>query len=105
MNWLKQLFSRRRLYSDLSDEIHGHLDEKIEELVATGMSRKDATAAARCEFGNVALIQENSREVWRWSSIEKLVADLRFGLREFADRLRNHVLIGCPCRKFNRAGS
>jgi putative ABC transport system permease protein len=81
MNWLKQLFSRRRLYSDLSDEIHGHLDEKIEELVATGMSRKDATAAARCEFGNVALIQENSREVWRWSSIEKLVADLRFGLR------------------------
>jgi hypothetical protein len=34
MNWFKQLFSRRRLYNDLSEEIHEHLEEKIEELVA-----------------------------------------------------------------------
>lgn len=32
MNWLKQLFSRRRLYDDLSDEIGKHLDEQVEEL-------------------------------------------------------------------------
>jgi len=36
MNWFKQLFSRRRLYDDLSEEIHEHL----EELVASGMSRR-----------------------------------------------------------------
>ena len=30
MTWLKQLFSRRRLYDDLSEEIRKHLDEKIE---------------------------------------------------------------------------
>lgn len=47
MNWLKQLFSRRRFYNDLSDEIQEHLDEKIDELVATGMSKKEATATAR----------------------------------------------------------
>jgi hypothetical protein len=29
MNWLKQLFSRRRLYNDLSEEIRAHLEEKI----------------------------------------------------------------------------
>jgi len=40
MNWLKQLFSRRSLYNDLSEEMRQHLEEKIEELVATGLSKK-----------------------------------------------------------------
>jgi len=46
MNWFKQLFSRRHLYDDLSEEIQEHLEEKIEELVAGGMSRKEAAAAS-----------------------------------------------------------
>jgi predicted permease len=78
---LKQLFSRRRLYNDLSEEIQQHLDEKIEELVASGMPRKEATSAARREFGNLTLTEENSRQVWRWVSIENLFADARYGLR------------------------
>ena len=81
MMWLKQLFSRRRLYNDLSEEIHAHLDEKIEELVASGLSRKEATAVARREFGNVTLVEEDSRTVWRWPSIENFLMDLRYGLR------------------------
>jgi macrolide transport system ATP-binding/permease protein len=81
MNWLKQLFSRRGLYNELSDEIREHLEEKIEELVADGMSRKAAAHAARREFGNVALIEEDSRAVWRWPSMESLFADLRYGVR------------------------
>jgi predicted permease len=81
MSWLKQLFSRRKLYGDLSDEMRQHLEEKIEELVATGMSRKEATAAARREFGNLSLLEEDSRDVWRWMSIENLLADVRNGLR------------------------
>jgi predicted permease len=81
MNWLKQLFSRRRLYNDLSVEMQQHLEEKIEELVATGMSKKEATAAARREFGNVTLIEQDSREVWRWPSVESFFADVRYALR------------------------
>src|SRR5271155_2163612 len=81
MNWFKQLFSRRRAYDDLSNEMQGHLDEKIEELVAAGTSRKEATAAARREFGNVTLTEEDSRDVWRWLSIENFFADVRHGLR------------------------
>ncbi len=81
MNWLKQLFSRRRLNNDLSDEMHQHLEERIDELVATGMPRKEAIAAARREFGNLSLLEEDSRNVWRWMSIENLFADVRYGLR------------------------
>src|ERR1700737_4421654 len=81
MTWIKRLFSRRVLYSDLSEEIQEHLEEKIEELVAAGMSRETATYAARREFGNVTLIEERGREVWQWPSIENFVADLRYGSR------------------------
>ena len=81
MNWLKQLFSRRHLYNDLSEEMQQHLEEKIEELVSTGLSKKEASAAARRAFGNVTLIEENSRSVWRWPSLENLLRDIRFGLR------------------------
>jgi uncharacterized protein YoaH (UPF0181 family) len=56
MIWFRQLFSRRRLYDDLSEEIRQHLEQKIEELVAGGMSRKEAAAAARREFGNLTLV-------------------------------------------------
>jgi putative ABC transport system permease protein len=81
VNWLKQIFLRRRLYSDLSDEMHQHLAEKIEELVATGMPTKEATAAARREFGNATLIESDSRDVWRWSSVEHFFADIHYALR------------------------
>ena len=81
MKWMKQLFLRRRIYGDLSDEIQAHVEEKIEELVARGMPRTEAAAAARREFGNVTLTREVSREVWRWPSIENLLADVGYGLR------------------------
>lgn len=81
MNWLKHLFSRRKLYSELAEEIREHLEEKMEELVESGMSREEAAYAARREFGNVTLIKEDSREVWRWGALEDFFLDVRFGLR------------------------
>jgi len=81
MSWFKRLFLRRRLYGELSEEIREHLEEEIEELVAGGMSRKEAAALARGNFGNVTLMEENSRKVWRWPSIEEFFINIRFGLR------------------------
>ena len=82
MNWIKQLLSRRRIYSDLSEEIQEHLEEKINELVASGASREEATYAARREFGNATLIEERGREVWSWSWLETLGQDVRYGFRQ-----------------------
>ena len=81
MTWLRQIFSRKQLYGDLSEEIREHLEEKVEELVAGGMSREEARQAARREFGNLMLTEESGREVWRWPSMEDLFADVRYGLR------------------------
>jgi predicted permease len=81
MKWMKRLFSRRPMFGELSDEIRAHLEEKIEELVEGGMSGKEAEAAARREFGNVTLVEEDGRDVWRWLEIDNLFADIRYGLR------------------------
>jgi predicted permease len=81
MSWFNRLFSRRQLFGELSEEIQTHLEEKIEDLVADGMSRKDAIASARRAFGNVTLAEEDSRNVWRWPPVEELLADVRYGLR------------------------
>src|ERR1043166_7975094 len=81
MNWLKHLFSREPRYRELSEEIQAHLDEKIEELVADGMSREEARQAALREFGNVGLVEEKSLDVWTWPTIENLLWDVRYGLR------------------------
>jgi predicted permease len=69
------------MYGELSEEIRTHLEEKVEELVEVGMARKEAEAAARREFGNVTLVEEEGREVWRWVTIENFLMDVRFGLR------------------------
>jgi predicted permease len=81
MTWLTGLFSRRRLYSDLSAEMEEHLREKIDALVASGASLEDATRTARREFGNATLLKERSREVWQWPPLESFSADVRFALR------------------------
>ena len=82
MSWPGKLFSRHRRYTDLSVSIHEHLEEKIDELMEEGMSREEATKAARRKFGNTTLLEERSREVWQWPSAESIVADARFALRQ-----------------------
>jgi predicted permease len=82
MRWLRQFFSRGRHYDDLAVSIREHLEEKIEELMDEGMSQEDAEGAARREFGNVTLVEERSREVWQWPTLESIWADVRFALRQ-----------------------
>jgi predicted permease len=81
MRALNKRFGRRRRYDDLSVSIHEHIEERTEELVEEGMPRAQAEQAARREFGNVALLQERSREAWQWPALESILADLKFAFR------------------------
>lgn len=81
MRWLGQLFSRRRRYDELSESIREHLDEKIADLMDRGMPSEEAEQVARREFGNVTLIEQRSREVWQWPTLESLWADTNHVLR------------------------
>jgi macrolide transport system ATP-binding/permease protein len=82
MNWLQQLVSRRREDQNVSDEMAEHLQEKVEELMSGGMPRQEAETAARRQFGNVLLLEEHSREVWRWATFEAILRDLKYAFRQ-----------------------
>jgi len=82
MNWVPGIFRRRRLYNDLAEEMRLHLEERTEQLMREGMSRKKAEQAARRAFGNRTVMEERSRMVWQWTTLESIWADVRFALRQ-----------------------
>jgi hypothetical protein len=81
MNWIPRIF-RRKLYDDLSEEIRLHIEERAERFIGEGMSRKETEQKARRAFGNLASIEERSREVWQWAMLESIWGDVRFALRQ-----------------------
>ncbi|MGA8728383.1 MAG: ABC transporter permease [Terracidiphilus sp.] len=82
MTWIPSYFRRRRIYDDLSEEIRLHVEERTEQLMGEGMSRKEAERQARRAFGNRTLLEERSREVWQWPTMESIVGDVRLALRQ-----------------------
>ena len=86
MNWFQRIFRRRHLYTDLSEEVREHIEEKTEQLMRLeNLSRTEAREAALRAFGNPSLVEQRGREVWHWPAIESLLADVNLSLR----RLRN----------------
>jgi len=73
---------RRRALADLDQDIREHLERETEENIDRGMSPADAQAAALRKFGNVGLIQEQTREVWRSPWIHQFWQDLLFAFRK-----------------------
>jgi putative ABC transport system permease protein len=66
---------------ELGEEIRAHLEMAIRDRMDRGEPRAQAEAAARREIGNVAAIQEVTREMWGGMWLERLAQDLRYGLR------------------------
>ncbi len=73
--------SWRRRNAELDEEIQGHLQAMVRERMERGEPRHQAEAAARREFGNVELVKEVTRDMWGWGWLDRLLQDLRYGLR------------------------
>jgi predicted permease len=82
MSWIPGIFRRRKLYDDLSEEMRLHIEEHVEHLKREGLSPQEAKRQARISFGNLALVEERSREVWQWPTLESVWSDVRFALRQ-----------------------
>ncbi len=72
---------RRRSADDFAEEIKSHLELEADELRREGLSADKARWAARREFGNVRAAQERFYMKGRWVWMDKLLRDIRFGLR------------------------
>ena len=84
MNWLRRfstMLRPRRLDSDLDDELRFHLEERVDENIADGMSAEEARRDAQLRFGNPTLLKESAREndivVW----LEMAIQDVRYATR------------------------
>ena len=82
MNWVPNFFRRGKLCDDLSEEMRLHIEERTEQLMGEGMGRTEAERQARLAFGNRTLLEERSCEVWQWPTIDSILADVRFALRQ-----------------------
>ena len=72
---------RQKRESELDEELQSHLQMAAQDRADRGETPEQARRAARREFGNVGLIKEVTREMWAGASFERLIQDLRFGMR------------------------
>src|ERR1700677_672360 len=82
MSWFSRIFRRPNIYDELAEEMRLHLEERTEQLMREGMNRKEAEQAARRAFGNRTVMEERSREVWQWPTLESIWADVRYAVRQ-----------------------
>ena len=67
---------------ELNDEIRAHLAMAAADRIERGETAAEAVRNARRELGNELLVKEATREVWGWTSLERLGQDLRYALRQ-----------------------
>lgn len=78
---LRGFLRGRRRDAEFDDEMREHLRFLAERFEGQGMTTEEAEAAARRQFGNTTLLQEDRRELRTFLSIESLWQDLRFAVR------------------------
>jgi predicted permease len=79
--------SREQQDLEIDDEIRAHLQQLTERYIAQGMSREDALAAARRQFGNLGVHHEDRHETRSISWLENLWRDIRYGARQLRHNL------------------
>ena len=81
MRWA--LWRRKQRNEELHEEIQAHLHLAEREAVESGHTAKEARYAARREFGNVAVAEEITRDMWGWRWLLDFLQDVHYALRSF----------------------
>ena len=75
------LFTHRSVDEEIRGEIDEHVRLLTEHYVRQGMTSREATFAARRQFGGIAQLREHHREARGIPWLDHCARDLRFGLR------------------------
>jgi putative ABC transport system permease protein len=84
MGWyrrLRNLTRRDKLHRDIELELAFHVNERMDEWIASGMTPKEAKQKAMREFGNHGLHLERTRDMDIQVSLETFAKDLRYAVR------------------------
>ena len=77
MRW----WPRKQRDEELAREVQCDLELEEEEQRERGLSPEEARFAAVRAFGNPTLIREQTRAVWTWNWLERLMRNLKYGTR------------------------
>jgi predicted permease len=78
--WLR----RGRLEHELREELAQHAAWKAEHLEAEGLTPEEARRQAAIALGNPTRVREDTRALWGFPSLDSIVQDVRYGLRQLA---------------------
>jgi predicted permease len=81
---LRSLFRRQRVERDLDDELQYHLERKIEENIAQGLTPEQSRHAALRAMDGLTRRKEECRDMRGVNAIENTVQDIRYSLRVLA---------------------
>ena len=91
MGWLRAwrirlwtLLHPEAVERDIDAELAFHLDQQIEENLASGLSPGEAERAARLSVGNPAVLKPQGRDVWRWAWWDDIRQDGTLAAADFS---------------------
>src|SRR5437868_15439766 len=76
-----RFFHRSQTENDLEEELHSHIQLRVEALERSGLARAEAERRARLEFGSPERVKEECREAIAGNGIDVLFQELRFSSR------------------------
>src|SRR6476660_399055 len=81
---VRSLFRRTRVEQELDEELQAHLEHKIAEFRAQGMSPEQARSAAMRAMDGLTQRKEECRDARGVNLVDNTVRDIRYSLRVLA---------------------
>jgi predicted permease len=94
------VFRAGRVERELDEELQFHIDERVRELTAAGMTREAAARAVRRRFGSPLRLRERNRDVKLLPWLESMVRDVQLGARTLR---KNPVVTGAAVMSLSLA--
>lgn len=78
---LRGTLRRETLDNDVEQELRSHLEMRVADNIAAGMTPEDARYDAQKRFGNSTILKEDTRESDIIGWLDTIVGDLRYAMR------------------------
>ncbi len=81
MNWWQRLWRRKQMEQQLEKEVHFHLEQHANDLVARGLDPIQARRLARLALGGPEQVKEQCRDARGTRWLDDLFQDVRYAIR------------------------
>ncbi len=84
MGWVRRLLDKRQTEKRLDAELRFHLEQRVRDYVASGVSPEEARRRANLDFGGLEQIKQDCREARVENHVEDFLRDFQYAVRSLA---------------------